>query len=398
MKRLLFCDAEPQILEALKSRFFARRKDWDMHFVGSGALAIELMQKEHFDILVTDLRMPGVDGATLISRTLVDSPDTIRIVLSGYSDAEQSQKLLSQVHRFLSKPCEPKRLEECIDRCLATHSLVDSPEMRARLGAIDSLPPIPATFAALRRAVVDPMADSRKVARIILRDPAISAKILQVCNSAFFRLPRRVTSVEQAVSHLGLSAVQSMALSAELFKPGASMPPALDLELLQRHALGVGVIARSLAAGAPWADDAFLAGLLHDVGFLILGRQCREELQAAMELAGGATPLAAAEQTCIGVDHAAVGGYLLTLWGIPYEVVDAVTLHEKHIDAQELDIGSAVAIAHTLMGVVRPQDMIAEEPVRAAVDDAYLRALRIPHTWDALVERTQATLATEEAA
>ena len=133
-------DDEPQVLQGLRSSLYGRRKDWDMHFAEGGAKALESMRETHFDVLVTDLRMPGVDGTTLVARTRAGSPDTICVVLSGYADEEQSQRLLSLAHRYLSKPCEVKRLEECIDRCLATRSLIESAELRARLGLAASLP------------------------------------------------------------------------------------------------------------------------------------------------------------------------------------------------------------------------------------------------------------------
>lgn len=277
------------------------------------------MRETHFDVLVADLRMPGVDGPALLARTRADSPDTVCIVLSGYADDEQSQRLISLAHRYLSKPSEPTRLEECVDRCLAVQSLIQSVELRAQLGSLGALPPMPATFAALQRVLADPKTDSSKVATIIQKDPAIAAKVLQACNSAFFRLPRRVVSIQQAVSYLGLSTVRSMVLSAELFKPGKTPCAALDLGQLQRHALTVASVARSLAAETAWADDAFLAGLLHDIGFLILGRQHRVEMQQALEAHAAGMPLDDAERKFVGVDHGTAGAYLLGLWGLPYD-------------------------------------------------------------------------------
>jgi HD-like signal output (HDOD) protein len=277
------------------------------------------MRETHFDVLVADLRMPGVDGPALLARTRADSPDTVCIVLSGYADEEQSQRLISLAHRYLSKPSEPTRLEECVDRCLAVQSLIQSVELRAQLGSLGALPPMPDTFAALQRVLADPKTDSSKVATIIQKDPAIAAKVLQACNSAFFRLPRRVVSIQQAVSYLGLSTVRSMVLSAELFKLGKTLCAALDLGLLQRHALTVASVARSLAAETAWADDAFLAGLLHDIGFLILGRQHRVEMQQALEAHAAGMPLDDAERKFVGVDHGTAGAYLLGLWGLPYD-------------------------------------------------------------------------------
>jgi HD-like signal output (HDOD) protein/ActR/RegA family two-component response regulator len=400
MKRVLFVDDEPRVLQGLKAGLYTRRKEWDMHFAEGGAQAIDLMKHSHFDVLVTDLRMPGVDGTTLVARARTDSPETIRIVLSGYANEEQSQRLVSLAHRYLSKPCESKKLEECIDRCLTTQSLIRSEDLRTQLGSIGTLPPMPSTFAALQRALADQNVDSGKVAAIIQKDPAVSAKLLQVCNSAFFRLPRRVSSVQQAVSYLGLSTVRCMVLSAELFKPGKSLSPSLDLGQLQKHALSVAGIARFLAAGTPWVEDAFLSGLLHDVGFLLLGRQFGDKMQHALDAVVGGMPLTEAEQLYVGVDHGTAGAYLLGLWGLPFEVVETVAHHEApdRIGHSDFDVLTAVAIAHALLAQVKPEDIPVYERNGSMMGDECLRSVGYPRTWDSLLEQTQALLHAEETA
>jgi len=399
VKRLLFVDDEPQILQGLKASLYTRRKDWDMHFATGGAQALELMRESHFDVLVTDLRMPGIDGATLVARARSDSPDTIRIVLSGYADDDQAHRLVSLAHRYLSKPCEPKQLEECVDRCLATQLLIQSADLRVQLGAVGALPPMPSTFAALQRALTDPNVDSSRVAAIIQKDPAISAKVLQVCSSAFFRLPRRVASIQQAVSYLGLSTVRSMVLSAELFRPGKALSPGLDLEQMQRHALSVAAIARSLAADNPWAEEAFLAGLLHDVGFLLLARQDQDGMQRAFEAAAAGMPLLEAEQQHMGINHGVAGGYLLGLWGLPYEIVETVAHHEEPTQVAHscLDVLSAVSIAHALLVTIHPEDVPIYELNGPALGDEYLHEIRFPDSWESLVERARALLGIPEA-
>jgi HD-like signal output (HDOD) protein/ActR/RegA family two-component response regulator len=400
VKRLLFVDDEPRVLQGLRAGLYMRRRDWDMHFAEGGAKAIELLRESHFDVLVTDLRMPGVDGATLVARARTDSPGTIRVVLSGYADAGQSQGLVSLAHRYLSKPCDSKQIEECIDRCLATQALIESQELRMQLGAVGALPPLPSTFAALQRALADPSIDLSKISAIIQKDPAVSAKVLQVCNSAFFRLPRRVSSIKQAVSYLGLSTVRSMVLSAELFRPGKPLSPGLDLGQMQRHALSVAAIARSLAGDAAWAEDAFLAGLLHDVGFLLLARQYKDQMQQALEATAAGMPLAEAEQKYVGVTHGVAGGYLLGLWGLPYEVVDAVANHEVPtlVARTSFDVLGAVAIAQALLLEINPQDIPVFEAKTHMLDDQYLSAIGFPHSWESLVERMATLLGGEEAA
>jgi HD-like signal output (HDOD) protein len=401
MKRVLFVDDEPNVLQGLRVGLYARRKDWDMQFAEGGAKALEFLQQGHFDVLVTDLRMPGVDGTTLVARVRADWPDTIRIVLSGYADDEQSQRLVALAHRYLSKPCESKKLEECIDRCLTTQSLIQSNELRTQLGSIGALPPMPSTFAALQRALADPQVDSSKVAAIIQKDPAVSAKVLQVCNSAFFRLPRRISSIQQAVSYLGLSTVRSMVLSAEVFRPGKPLSSSLDLGQLQKHALSVAGIARFLAADTPWAEDAFLAGLLHDVGFLLIGRQFGDKTQQALDGVATGMTLTQAEHSYVGVDHGTAGAYLLGLWGLPFEVVETVASHEApdRVGRSSFDVLSAVAIAHALLAQLKPNDVPVYERTASMLGDDYLRSIGYSRSWDSLLQQTQALLLhAEEAA
>lgn len=397
MKRVLFVDDEPQVLHGLRVSLYTRRKDWDMHFAVGAAEAIEQMRASHFDVLVTDLRMPGVDGTTLIDWTLTNSPDTIRIVLSGYADEEQSQLLVSVAHRYLSKPCEPRELENCVDRCLATQAFIQSPDLRTQLGSVGTLPPMPALFAVLQRALADPAVNSKKVAAIIQRDTAISAKVLQVCNSAFFRLPRRVASIQEAVSYLGLATVRSMVLSAELFKPGKPLCAALDLVQLQKHALSVGAVARSLMDNPARAEEAFLCGLLHDVGFLLLGRLYTDKMQLALEASAAGMALADAERQFVGIDHGTAGAYLLGLWGLPFEVVETVAHHEES-GRTFLDVLSAVGIAHALLAEIKPGDLPTYEANTPAAGGDYLRTMRTPHPWEWLLERARALLETEELA
>jgi putative nucleotidyltransferase with HDIG domain len=400
MKRVLFVDDEPQVLQGLRTSLYARRKEWDMYFSAGGAQAMELMRASHFDVLVTDLRMPSVNGTALVAWTRTNSPDTIRVVLSGYADDEQSGQLVSIAHQYLSKPCEPMQLEECVDRCLATRGLIQSDELRSRLGTVGTLPPMPATFAALQLALAEPATDSRKIAAIVQKDTAIAAKVLQACNSAFFRLPRRVASIQQAVSYLGLSTVRSIVLSAELFSAGQSVCAALNLGQLQRHAFSVAAVARSLSRDIDRAEEAFLAGLLHDVGFLLLGRLFKDQMQLALEASAAGMALAEAEDKYVGLDHGTAGAYLLGLWGLPLEVVEAVAEHEDSapMAGPSLNTPNTIRVAHALLSVVRPSDLPPYEHSTLIMDNDELRGIGIPSSWESLLEQTSVLLGAQEAA
>jgi putative nucleotidyltransferase with HDIG domain len=174
----------------------------------------------------------------------------------------------------------------------------------------------------------------------------------------------------------------------------------MDLGKLQKHAMSVAGIARFLAADTPWAEDAFLAGLLHDVGYLLLGRVFGDNMERALDAAAAGMALTEAEQSHIGVDHGTAGAYLLGLWGLPYEVVEAVANHEApdRIAQSSFDVLSAVVVAHALLAQVQPEDVPVYERNASVLGDDYLHSIGYSRTWDSLLVHTQELLHVEEAA
>jgi CheY-like chemotaxis protein len=190
---------------------------WVVEGVNSGEGAVEQMQLQAYDVIVTDMRMPGMDGALLLQTVSRRWPQTIRIVLSGYADLKQIARLVPYAHQYLSKPCDPRQLEGVIDRCLQLHDLLHGAELRAIVGRIHKLPSLPRIYSALQEAVRSDKITISEVARLVATDSAIAARVLQLVNSAFFRLARRITNIEQAISYLGFTAIRNVAASVELF-------------------------------------------------------------------------------------------------------------------------------------------------------------------------------------
>src|SRR6202011_1121195 len=125
-------------------------------------------------------------------------PQTVRIVLSGYADLEQTVRLVPVAHQYLSKPCQPQQLENVIDRCLLLHELLNQPGLRSLVGRIRALPPLPRIYSALQGIVKDDSVTLADVAELVGSDSALAARVLQIVNSAFFRLARRISNIEQA--------------------------------------------------------------------------------------------------------------------------------------------------------------------------------------------------------
>ena len=386
MKRILFVDDEPAILEGLRQRLYRARSTWEMGFVTSGALAIEELEREPYDVIVSDMRMPRMDGAQLLTIVSERWPQTIRIVLSGYSEQMHIIRLVPVAHQYLTKPCLPERLEKVIHRCIQLHDLLHKEHLRAAVGGIRQLPTIPRVYSRLNNILSREDATVADVAEVVASDSGVAAKVLQVVNSAFFRLPRRITRIEHAIAHLGFTAIRSLALSAEIFSrwPSRCLPGAFEPEDLQAHTQVIAGAAYALAGRSPWADDALLAGLLHDIGYWILLQQLPKEMCQALEMARArGIPLHEGEIQVLGTSHAEIGAYLLGLWGFPYPIVEAVAFHHNPLCVQqsEFDVLGALAVAHKICDSAASPALGGVPDYASAVNAEYLSSLRAPFDW-----------------
>ena len=386
MKRILFVDDEAQVLAGLRARLHRLRSEWDMSFAESGAKALELLAQAPFDVIVTDVQMPQMSGAELLRIVSRQWPQMVRILLSGYSDPTQIARLASLAHQSLAKPCAPQQLESVVERCLALQQLLNAPHLRAVVGRISTVPAMPQVYSRLREALADEATSARQVAELVAADPAVTAKVLQMVNSAFFRLARRITRIDQAVAYLGFTTIRNLTLTAEVFSSWSQSgtPAAFDFDKMQSHVQAVANAASALARGTGFADDAMLAGLLHDIGYWVLGAELPDELARAVDLAlHKRMPLESAETAVIGASHAQLGAYLLGIWGLPYPVVEAVAHHHapERVGAYEFDTLAALAVAHSLV----PEDDVGtfDAPLvpAAGVDAGYLEAVHAPFSW-----------------
>src|ERR1700677_2969395 len=110
MKRILFVDDESEVLDGSRRILHADRKRWDMQFVVGGEAAVQACEAGSFDVVISDLRMPGMDGATLLGHIQDRFPSTARIILSGYAEAALAARTVHVAHRFLTKPCNAAEL------------------------------------------------------------------------------------------------------------------------------------------------------------------------------------------------------------------------------------------------------------------------------------------------
>lgn len=366
MKRILFIDDEPLILEGIRALLRKSRDRWHMVFADGPEAALGEIDRATFDVIVSDMRMPGMDGAGMLTLVKERQPAAARIVLSGYSERESVLRAVPVAHQFLPKPCNPATLEMTIDRACGGPGLVSDERLRAAIGATYQLPSVSRTFRELLVLLDQPTTSIAEVAALLESDPAMSAKTLQLVNSAFFSLPRRVASVRQAVVYLGLEAVRSVALAASAFAVLENVP-----ESLVQHVCRRGMLAGSIArfVDPKGGDDAFTAAMLQDIGQLVLA-SCLPAESARIRARSVRENLAIeeVEMDALGLTHAQVGAHLLALWGLPSSIVEGVAFsHTPEVHAgRSFDIPAVTHVAGCIAGEV------AGAPPGQLLDEAWV--------------------------
>jgi len=353
MRRVLFVDDEPRFLEGLRRLLRTQRDQWEIACAPSGESALALMEASPFDVIVSDMRMPGMDGAALLSLVREKYPQVVRIILSSQAELSTALRVVPVAHQFLSKPCDAQMLRVAIERACHLKALLHDDSIRSMVGGLGELPSLPRTYHALTLALADPNTSIQKVAAIVEFDVGIAAKILQLVNSAFFGIARSITNIQGAVGYLGVSTLRSLVLSVEVFRVFAPKGPiqGFSLEDLQRHARLTSYLAARLPVPSHLVDITMVAGILHDVGKLIMAWKLTGRFKKLMaEAEQEQCPLYKVEEREYGFSHAEIGAYLLGLWGLPYAVVEAVALHHApdRVPHQNFDAASAVYIANLL--------------------------------------------------
>ncbi len=376
MKRILFVDDEVNVLEGLQRMLRPLRKEWEMVFAKSGADALAEMAKKPFDVIVSDMRMPVMDGIALLGRVAQLYPDTIRFVLSGQCDRETIFRSVGIAHQFMAKPCESELVVNTISRAFALRDLLKTDELKALVTKIRVLPSLPELYVQVVQELRSPDASTQRVGNLIAQDLAMSAKVLQLVNSAFFGPRQRVNHPAQAASLLGLDILKSLVLIVGVFSSlDVSGVPGFGVEGLWRHSLFVGRFAQAIAhrenAHKTLVQSAFTAGLFHDLGQYVLVANVptlyRDVVRCATE---ENLALVDAEKKVLNATHCDVGAYLLGLWGFGDPIVEACAYHHypSRCLSTSFDSVTAVHVANVIDHELRSsRQAVMDEPYLSAV-------------------------------
>lgn len=389
-RNILFVDDEQAILDGIRTMMHSKRKQWKCHFATSGAEGLELLAQTSFDVVISDMRMPGMDGADFLGEVADRQPGAIRMILSGYSEVPALLKSAKIAHQFLSKPCHSRKLTDTIQRVIDLGDILRNEGVRQVVSRLDTLPAIPDLFARITEELESPEPNLKLVGNMVERDAGISTTLLKVVNSSFFGFYENVNSPSRAVTLLGIEAVKGLILGVHFFSEvDGSAFSGYSVEKLWDHSLQTGYFAKIIASleskDKTFIDSCFLGGILHDVGKMVFVMKMNPVYTPVLDCVkrwGG--PIHLCERKELGVTHAKVGAYLLGLWGFKREVVEAVDGHHlPELTGDKLTPAMVIHVANTIQHNIK---RTSKEYTFSSINEEYLAELGLEDRLEVWIE------------
>lgn len=349
-KHLLFVDDNTEFLHALQESLRIAEPDWAVTFTTQPDEAMDHVDKTAFDVVIADYQMPQMDGVIFLEKVQEAQPGAMRFLVSGELSAEDVVRVAYPAHQCFTKPLDLDLLRRTVRKVSALRDLMGNDVLKRLVAQCSLLPTVPTLYLELANELKSPDSSIKQIEAIISRDPAIAAKILQLVNSSFFGLPRRIESLGEAVNFVGVQIIKALVLTVPVFSrfEGVRVKDYSPTAIWE-HCWRTGVLARALAQEEDQprsvCEDAFLAGLLHDLGKMILvsnlSTLCREATALATKKR---IPQHLAEKEIFGCSHAMVAAYLLGLWGIPEAIIEAVGFHNDPLEAPSTEFNALAAV------------------------------------------------------
>ncbi len=371
---------------------------WGAEFAVSGAEALALTGQSKFDAIVADISLPDMNGIELLDQVMEQQPQALRIAMSDIADMPNTAKCIGKAHHHLLKPCDVETLLNALNDAVALESWMPSDAVQKLMTQMRRIPSPPSIYFEVIAELRSPNASVEKIADLIAQDPAITAKLLQLANSAVFGLHLQIVRPMEAIAYLGLETSATLMLLAHTFSSFAQLElTGFSVDSLWRHSVLTGQWARRIAqsedASAEAIDQAFTAGLLHDIGKLLVGANLPAAFGQVLMLARriNCSTWEAENQLMAGASHAELGGCVLGIWKLPRPVVEAVALHHcpgRLID-QNFSPLTAVHVANVLAHESQPED---SGTMTSKIDMDYLKNAGVEHRleeWQQLCAATQ---------
>jgi putative nucleotidyltransferase with HDIG domain len=332
-KNILLVDEDELVLKSLKRSLRRFKDQCNVSYAQSAKEALAQLDQEVIDVLITEVRLIDSDSELFLRSFLKRHPSAARIVLTGYTSSDAIFKFAGLAHQLLAKPWSDHALIETIQRADLISRMLSDNRMKQTLNLIENFPSIPSVYVELTEKLKNGESSMEEIGAIIIQDPSLTIKLLQIVNSPYYGLPMPVTDPQKAVNLLGLDIIKGFVLSSGIFKQyEKTSAVCLQIDALWQHSLKSANIVRQIAKRERLEKDieeaSFIASLLHDVGKIIIASNFpNEHKEICNRTASEGLPGWDAERMVLGVSHAEIGAYLLGLWGLPLTIIKAVQEH-----------------------------------------------------------------------
>jgi HD-like signal output (HDOD) protein len=360
MKSVLFVDDDSNILSGLKRMLRYMRHEWDMEFFDNGADALTFQKNTPCDVIVSDMRMPSMDGVELLSTVRELYPETIRIALSGQSDSSMIYRCIKHAHQYIAKPSDADQLVETINRACKLQDHLTDTQLKILVSNLTSVPTMPESYERIMDELQSDNASIGNIGKVIESDLAMSLKILQLVNSGYFGIPRHVSSPSAATMLLGVDVIKNLVLANGIFSQ-------FDAEIIRVNNIG-SIWSRGIIIGAlsryivmehtddkVMSDYASMGGMLCDIGTVVLATSLPDEISESRIICNKQDRLDwDVERELLGYSHMEVGAYLGALWGLPNPIVEAIAFHHQPHNAvsHQFNALTAVHVANAMVSSV----------------------------------------------
>ena len=381
-KRILFVDDEPMVLRGLQRTLRKMRDEWDMAFTASAKEALASLDEKPMDVIISDMKMPQMDGTQLLAEVKRRHPHMVRLILSGHVEQEATIKSVQFAHQCLSKPCDAEVLKQTLAKLFALRDILTDDSIKKIVSQIESLPSLPAMYTEIMSEMQSPDPSLVKVGDIIAGDVSMTAKILQVVNSVFFGLPQKIGKPQQAVMLLGLDAIKALVLSVKIFSEFRPKKFSwFNIDALFNHSISVSTYTKTIAKNEKVNQDfinfSLMAGLLHDIGKLILATNFNQTYrQVLTESRNSGHNLWDLEYGTFGTSHAEIGAYLMGLWNLENPIIEAVAFHHCPAKSVSSDMGLLTAV-HVANALEHEDDLQSDRETELQFDTEYLAGLGV---------------------
>ncbi|WP_319765161.1 response regulator [Maridesulfovibrio sp.] len=348
-KNILFIDADKSQLDYLEENLETMKQRWNIRFASTSEEAMDQLRTCPFDVIASDFCVEGFEGYELLDEIKNRQPGSIRFIISKTINSENCLQYIGYAHQFITKPYAGSELITKIKKSLRLKSILLNERAAKGIASIQDLPSLPNLYMTLEQELQKEDVVISDIGKLIAEDISMTAGLLKLVNSPFFGLYSKVTKPEQAATLLGLDNIKGLVLGIHLFSSAKKVKIDFSIEELGKHCRYTALMARAIIKAEngsnKLAEHTFLAGFLHDIGKLVLATSYPEEYETILSIVRESDiPIQEAEKDILGFTHAAVGAYLLAIWGFDEDIIEAIYCHHEPQLLGSTDLSPAVAI------------------------------------------------------